>query len=71
MLSSGVFLKKTPHGNMMETPQELENRRKIVRVAATRVAPITWECDDGHISKLTNGRRFAPSQERCNWKTYL
>ena len=31
MLSSGVFLKKTPHGNMMETPRELENRRKIAQ----------------------------------------
>jgi hypothetical protein len=32
MLSSGFFLKKKPHGVMPETPQQLENRR---RVAAT------------------------------------
>jgi hypothetical protein len=29
MLSSGFFLKKKPHGTMPETPQELENRRKM------------------------------------------
>jgi Rrf2 family protein len=29
MRSSGVFLKKTPHGTVPETPQELEKRRNL------------------------------------------